>query len=158
MRHLGTALGLTAMMMGSAAAASDSAVSRSPRPELRPEGTAMQEQVVPAVANRAFKRWIEGFRARALARGISAATFDTAFRGVEYDTDVIAKDRNQSEFTKTIWDYLDSAASATRVANGKAALHKYARTLNAIAAISRSSRRWRRGPSTAAAAASSRAS
>ena len=75
----------------------------------------MQEQVVPATANLAFERWIGQFRARALARGISAATFDRAFQGIEYNTDVIQKDRNQSEFTKTIWDYLDSAASPTRV-------------------------------------------
>ena len=54
------------------------------------------------------------------------------FAGVRYDETVIAKDRNQSEFTKQIWDYLDSAASPVRVRNGKAALRRHARTLRAI--------------------------
>ncbi len=89
------------------------------------EGQAMTgpERFVAVTANQGFAGWIEGFRARALAAGIAAAVFDNAFRGVEYNTSVIEKDRHQSEFTKTIWDYLDSAASADRVANGKAALH-----------------------------------
>lgn len=69
-----------------------------------------------------LQAWTVGFRARALAAGISAATFDAAFQDVTYSPDVITKDRNQSEFTKTIWDYLDSAASDDRIENGKKAL------------------------------------
>ena len=37
-------------------------------------------------------------------------------------------------FTKAIWDYLDSAASDSRIRNGKAALRKHAGTLDAIEA------------------------
>ncbi len=66
--------------------------------------------------------WITGFRGRALAQGISVETFGRAFRDVRYDPDVVEKDRNQSEFTKAIWDYLDSAVSQARIENGKAAL------------------------------------
>ena len=51
-----------------------------------------------------------------------------------YDAEVIRRDRNQSEFTKTIWDYLDSAASDTRIRNGKAALRKHNGRLNKIEA------------------------
>ena len=78
--------------------------------------------------------WIQSFRARALAAGISAATFTSAFQGVGYDADVIAKDKNQSEFTKTIWDYLETAVSAERVENGKAALRNNAKLLDRIEA------------------------
>ncbi len=66
--------------------------------------------------------WITDFRSRALAFGIAQATFERAFREVRFDLDVITKDRNQSEFTKTIWEYLDSAASDDRIENGKQAL------------------------------------
>lgn len=76
--------------------------------------------------------WVKGFRARALAQGVSAATFEQAFRKVRYLPDVIAKDRKQAEFTKQIWDYLDSAASPTRVKNGQAAMRKYANVLNGV--------------------------
>ena len=93
-----------------------------------------QEQVTKISANRGFDRWITGFKARALAKGISATTFDRAFDGVDYDAQVIERDRNQSEFTKALWDYLDSAVSADRVANGKAALKNHRRLLDRIEA------------------------
>ncbi len=69
-----------------------------------------------------LEAWITAFRTRALANGITAQTCDSAFRGVTYNADVITKDLNQSEFTKTIWDYLDSAASDSRIENGKKSL------------------------------------
>jgi len=104
-----------------------------PAPADRQE-TAMSgpETTHPATANLGFGRWIEGFRARAVARGISPETLDAAFRGVEYNTGVIEKDRNQSEFTKAIWDYLDSAVSDIRVANGRAALDAHRDLLDRI--------------------------
>jgi membrane-bound lytic murein transglycosylase B len=47
---------------------------------------------------------------------------------------VVAKDRNQSEFRREIWDYLDSAVSPKRVENGQAALRRHDRTLERIEA------------------------
>jgi membrane-bound lytic murein transglycosylase B len=83
-------------------------------------------------SNLAFDRWLAGFRERAIAQGIRAEVVDAALTGIRYNTDVIEKDRNQSEFTKQIWDYLDSAASEDRVRNGRAALRDNARLLAAI--------------------------
>lgn len=106
---------------------------RSLRPQIRPKDLAEGEaQIIPASANKAFDRWISGFRGRAAQQGISTGVFDRAFRGVQYNTSVIQKDRNQSEFTRQIWDYLDSAASPVRVKNGQAALRKHRRTLAQI--------------------------
>lgn len=104
------------------------------RPTLRPAVVATPEQRVPAAAQSGFADWITGFRSRALRQGISADVFDHAFSSVQYDSDVIRRDRNQSEFTKTIWDYLDSAASDARVTNGKAALRKHNALLDRIEA------------------------
>jgi len=112
------------------------AISEAPRPAprlARAEEAAMDTAQF-STANQGFQRWIAGFRSRALAQGISPAAFDAAFRGVRYNTDVISRDRNQSEFTKTIWDYLDSAASETRIRNGQAALADHARLLAQIEA------------------------
>ena len=78
--------------------------------------------------------WVTAFRPRALAQGITAQTFDAAMGGVRYDAKVIQRDRNQSEFTKTIWDYLDTAVSDARIRNGKAALAKWDKTLSGIEA------------------------
>ncbi len=102
------------------------------RPQLRPVSVA--EVVQPSAEDAGFQDWIGQFRTRALAQGIGAPTFDSAFRGVRYDADVIRRDGNQSEFTKTIWEYLDSAASDNRIANGKTAVRDHQRTLNAIEA------------------------
>lgn len=82
--------------------------------------------------NLGFQNWIARFRGRARSAGIRATTLDRAFRGVRYNAEVIQKDRNQSEFTKQIWDYLDSAASDTRVKNGKRALRENRRVLERI--------------------------
>ncbi len=106
---------------------------RSLRPQMRPKDIAEGEaRIIPASANKAFDRWISGFRGRAAQQGIRTGVFDRAFRGVQYNTSVIQKDRNQSEFTRQIWDYLDSAASPVRVKNGQAALRKHRRTLARI--------------------------
>ncbi|QJF53008.1 lytic murein transglycosylase [Roseobacter ponti] len=111
-----------------------SLISVAARPKLRPATQAVTDTAkVEVVASPAgFDRWVTGFKSRARAQGISAGTLDAAFRDVSYDADVIRRDRNQSEFTKTIWDYLGSAASATRIANGRIALKNHNSTLTAI--------------------------
>lgn len=105
----------------------------SQRPQTRPLVTT-DDTVVPVAANAGFQAWITGFRSRAQKQGISNNTLNRAFKGVDYDADVIKRDRNQSEFTKTIWEYLDSAASDTRIKNGKSALRQHRRTLDRIEA------------------------
>jgi lytic murein transglycosylase len=81
-----------------------------------------------------FQTWIGGFRGRALASGISPGVFDRAFVGVTYDPKVIERDRNQSEFTKTIWDYLSTAVSDLRITNGRQAMARQQKVLDAIEA------------------------
>ena len=113
-----------AMALTAANAAPDTTSAPKPRPAV---ATGSEDAVLmkAATSNLAFQRWIDGFRARARAQGIRDNVLTTAFQGARYNTDVIQRDRNQSEFTKQIWDYLDSAASETRVANGRAALEKH---------------------------------
>lgn len=103
------------------------------RPALRPAGTAIATAANPASVD-GLQDWIDGFRPRARAAGITDATLRDAFRSARYDPDVIKRDRNQSEFTKTIWDYLDTAVSDLRIRNGKAALATHAKTLTSIEA------------------------
>ncbi|MEM9971418.1 MAG: lytic murein transglycosylase [Pseudomonadota bacterium] len=105
----------------------------SPSPEARPAGGGSVLKQAQS-ANIAFQRWIDGFRTRARAAGIRDRVFDAAFQGVRYNTGVIRRDRNQSEFTKQIWEYLDSAVSETRVRNGRDALRANRRLLGEIEA------------------------
>lgn len=119
-----TAPGVTVSTQASALA-----VPRSLRPVPRGAETAPVEI---RVTDPGFRNWIDGFRARARAAGISDATLDAAFRGVQLNERVIERDRNQSEFTRTLWDYLDTAVSDSRVRNGRAAFRDNRRTLEAI--------------------------
>jgi len=103
------------------------------RPNMRPASLSIPAQSTQIHApNPKFQSWIKDFRSRALSNGISARTFDRAFQDVRYNSYVIEKDRNQSEFTKTIWNYLASAASDKRITNGKAALQQHRKKLDAI--------------------------
>lgn len=105
-----------------------------PPPEAQDTIMGGPEQPVQITANAGFDHWIAGFRNRAMAQGIGEDVFDRAFDGIGYNADVIQKDRNQSEFTKTLWDYLDSAVSDTRIANGRAALEEHRDLLERIEA------------------------
>ena len=71
-----------------------------------------------------FRRWIDRFRTRARASGIRDGVLDDAFRGVRYNAGVIRSERNQPEFTRQIWNYLDTVVSDVRVRNGRAALQR----------------------------------
>ncbi|MFK7867959.1 MAG: lytic murein transglycosylase [Roseobacter sp.] len=107
---------------------------RSEKTSIRPKERPSVTPVLQTASNAGFDTWVRGFRSRARAQGISNATLDSAFRNVSFDSDVIRRDRNQSEFTKTIWQYLDSAVSSTRIKNGKQALRENRRILDAIEA------------------------
>jgi lytic murein transglycosylase len=83
-------------------------------------------------ADPGFRRWIADFRGRAVARGIAPETFDAAFAGVRLQSRVIERDRNQAEFSRTLWDYLDGAVSDTRIRNGRAEAAAHRETLASI--------------------------
>ncbi|WP_370214089.1 lytic murein transglycosylase [Roseovarius sp.] len=104
------------------------------RPVLRPSDLDVESVVQTRVSHQGFANWINGFRSRARAQGISNRTFDAAFRGVQYDPSVVKKDRNQSEFKKEIWEYLDFAVSTSRVRNGTKVLRQYRNTFDRIEA------------------------
>ena len=105
------------------------------KPESRPESRTdtQTDGQIPA-ATQSFPDWIAGFKARALAKGIPQPLLDSSLQGLAYDEEVVRRDRNQSEFTKTVWDYLDTAVSDLRVSNGRSALQSRLDTLNAVEA------------------------
>lgn len=95
---------------------------------------AMTVEPDPAPSAEGFAAWKDGFRTRAVAAGVDPATLDTALKGAAFDAKVLERDRNQNEFTKTIWDYLDTAVSDDRIAHGKKAMVKQAAMLDRIEA------------------------
>jgi membrane-bound lytic murein transglycosylase B len=75
----------------------------------------------PRVAPRdqTFAEWLADFRARALESGRPEAVVDEVLNGLEPDVRVVELDRDQPEFVRPVWDYLDSAISENRVARGR---------------------------------------
>lgn len=102
-----------------------------PPPALAP---ATRDETLVAVPNPAFDAWVRAFRGRAQAQGIAPGTLDRAFRGVGFLPGVIERDRNQTEFTRTLEDYLAIAASDERVATGRAMLRRWGPSLARIEA------------------------
>jgi membrane-bound lytic murein transglycosylase B len=96
--------------------------------------TPPQEQALTIATQSGLDAWTRAFRPRALAAGITEQTFTTAMSTVQLDPDVIEKDRNQGEFTRTIWDYLDRAVSDLRITNGQDMLARHAMLLDRIEA------------------------
>ena len=86
------------------------------------------------LGNAGLQQWIIDFRPKALASGITEQVFDRAMADVTFAPKVVERDRNQSEFTKTIWDYLGTAVSDLRISNGQAALERYQKPLREIEA------------------------
>ena len=113
---------------------------RSLRPQIRPGEelvtrsavTLSETPVARETAHPGFAVWTDSFRDRARAAGIPAATLDAAFASARYLPDVIERDRRQSEFTKTIWQYLGSAVSDSRIETGQAKLAEHDATLASI--------------------------
>ena len=68
----------------------------------------------------AFHKFVADLWPLAKTRGVSRATFVTAFKGVTFDPAIVAHTKNQAEFVKPIWQYLASAVSSARVERGRA--------------------------------------
>ena len=66
-----------------------------------------------------FAHWVTRFAESARTSGIDEATLRSAFDDVHYLAHVVELDRAQPEFTRNVWDYLDSAVSSQRVALGR---------------------------------------
>ena len=99
-----------------------------------PTGAAQAEAAPRAVPNPGFDAWVAGYRDRAAARGIPASVISDAMGFAGYLPDVIEKDRNQTEFTRTLEDYLAIAAKPERVAMGQDKLRQYGGVLRQIEA------------------------
>ena len=79
-----------------------------------------------------FDQWRDGFRARALAKGISEATYTRVMGRIEPDMSVFRQMRTQPEFNEQIWQYVNRRASDWRIINGRDALKKNAALFSRI--------------------------
>jgi lytic murein transglycosylase len=78
-----------------------------------------------ASASPAFDQWRDRFRAHALAKGISEATWTGVMGRLEPDMSVFKEMGAQPEFSEEIWQYINRRVSDWRITAGKDALRKH---------------------------------
>ncbi len=83
-------------------------------------------------ANQTFEKWVASFRSRALARGISAQTYDRVMGGVKPDISVYTAIRTQPEFNEALWQYLFRRVSDWRIRVGRERAKDHAGLLSRI--------------------------
>lgn len=83
-------------------------------------------------ATQPFSQWAESFRARALARGVSDATYRRVLGAIKPDTSVYALDRSQPEFNEQVWQYLNRRVSDWRIRTGQERAREHASLLARI--------------------------
>ena len=81
---------------------------------------------------RPFPQWVESFRSRATARGVSDETYTRVMGNLKPDTSVFAAIRNQPEFQERIWQYLNRRVSDWRIQTGKEKLKEHGALLARI--------------------------
>ncbi len=73
-----------------------------------------------------FDQWIAAFRAKALAHGITEATYTRVMGGMHPDTAGLAAIRSQPEFSEQLWQYLNRRVSDWRIMTGREKAKEYA--------------------------------
>lgn len=81
-----------------------------------------------------FETWKAGFRNKALSQGISAQTFDSAFKGATPIQRVIDLDRKQPEGKLTFAQYKNNVITQGRIDQGRRLLRQHWDTLKAVEA------------------------
>src|SRR5690349_14810725 len=72
-----------------------------------------------------FAQWVESFRAKARAKGVSDATYSRVMGGIKPDESVFGQMRNQPEFNQQLWQYLNRRVSDWRIQAGRDRLKEY---------------------------------
>jgi membrane-bound lytic murein transglycosylase B len=72
-----------------------------------------------------FPQWVEQFRPRALAKGVSDATYTRVMGSLKPDTTVFSAIRNQPEFNQQLWQYINRRVSDWRIQTGQDRLKEY---------------------------------
>jgi len=85
-----------------------------------------------ARAQTGFEAYVTRLKPKALARGVSAATYDRVVGNLKPDTSVYDLMNNQDEFNEALWQYLNRRVSDFRITSGKEKAREFAPLLARI--------------------------
>jgi membrane-bound lytic murein transglycosylase B len=80
----------------------------------------------PDAQGASFDQWIDAFAAKAMAHGITAATYTRVMHGMRADTIGLEAIRQQPEFNEQLWQYLNRRVSDWRIVAGRDKAKEYA--------------------------------
>jgi membrane-bound lytic murein transglycosylase B len=78
------------------------------------------------VSDYQFGQWVQVFKPRVLAKGVSAATYDRVMGSVTPDTEVYKFDKAQPEVQEPIWRYLNRRVNEWRINTGRERVKQHA--------------------------------
>ncbi|MEG6510153.1 lytic murein transglycosylase [Methyloligella sp. 2.7D] len=79
-----------------------------------------------------FPAWLQSFKQKAVAEGVSPQTVNSALAGVRYDRSVINKDRAQHVFAQDFLQFSGRMVASYRLQHGAANIKKYGNTFSRI--------------------------
>ncbi|WP_066800392.1 lytic murein transglycosylase [Moraxella oblonga] len=94
--------------------------------------TPMQASTVPTHQYSSFNEWKNDFIRRAIASGYSSDSVNRLMNGVSLNSQVVALDKKQAEFSKMPWEYIEGAASTNRITQGRKQVSEYPSLLSRL--------------------------
>ncbi len=79
-----------------------------------------------------FDQWVDAFRAKAVAHGITDETYTQVMRGIRPDRTGLEAIHSQPEFSEQLWQYLNRRVSDWRIVAGRDKAKEYAPLLARI--------------------------
>lgn len=65
-----------------------------------------------------FSQWLEGLKAEAMAKGVSAATLQAAAPALKFDQSIVNRDRGQAVFSQSFLEFSDRMVNTYRLQHG----------------------------------------
>ncbi|TSH71282.1 lytic murein transglycosylase [Acinetobacter sp. RF15A] len=103
--------------------------------DLSSASTVISNNPVNYAAQNDFQRCLANLRGRAIAQGVSGASYDRYTQHLSPDYSVIEKLNYQPEFSTPIWDYLSGLVDEERVQLGRQKLQQHRDVLNRVSAV-----------------------
>ncbi len=127
-----------ALLLGSCASAPEPEAQTNSQVTTTPQ-TEVMERVVTAPAptqtrEQRFSAWKADFTARAVAKGYAPELLARTVGRAQINERAIERNDNQPEFTRPVWAYIESAASADRITRGRSELSEHSDVFDEVEA------------------------
>ncbi|NCN44002.1 MAG: lytic murein transglycosylase [Piscirickettsiaceae bacterium CG_4_10_14_3_um_filter_44_349] len=86
----------------------------------------------PQQTEQDFQQWLQNFKQQARQKNISAQTLNKAFQNIHLNHRVLELDRQQPEFTRTFWQYMNSAVTDWRIKKGSELYQQHKQQLQTV--------------------------